>query len=428
MNDHDERWPEERFRQLRQQADPDVDKVVAEYVQAQPDGKGPLDLVKAVIAELAEAKREARAPSGRPPASEIFDAIDFAKELPDWGDDKELLATGQAVFADYGLYQSAALFCKCLPMAYVEVASAKVLAGVSNLATHSLTRRVAETGQMLVDVMGLKATDSLRPGGPGHTTAIGLRILHSCVRALVHERYADRWDTGRHGPPVNQELLLATIFDFSVVTWEAMETMGVVLTEEQRTAHLYTWSVFGHLMGVDACRDGPLTLADVRPVSERLGRLYESSDEGRRLMARLLAEMEEFMHLGWRKLPRSLVHWVFRDAAYGADRVPELLGVPRPAWWFTAIFAAARSAHRHSWLAGPVDGVIRWLMRRAGRHIVVALIDRHSDGQAAFRIPEELARAWRIKQSRTAVKTREIRRTVRNTLRAPAQGRKGPRQ
>ncbi|MET7331394.1 oxygenase MpaB family protein [Nonomuraea sp. NPDC005650] len=424
MNDH-ERWPEERFRQLRQQADADIDKVVAAYLDDQPAGSGPLELVKAVIQELAAAKREARAPSGEPPASEIFAAIDFAADLPEWGDDRELLAKGQAVFADYGLYQSAALFCKCLPMAYVEVSSAKVLASVSRLATHSLTRRVAETGQMLVDVMGLKATNSLEPGRPGHTTAIGLRILHSFVRALVNERFADHWDTARFGPPVNQELLLATIFDFSVVTWEALESMGVTLSEEQRAAHLYTWSVFGHLMGVEACRDRPLTLDDVEPVSERMGRLYESSDEGRRLMARLLEEMEEFMHLGWRKLPRSLVHWVFRDAAYGADRVPELLGVPKPAWWFTALFAAGRGAHRYAALAGPVDGVVRWLVRRLGRQIVVALIDRHSDGQAAFRIPEELAGAWRIKQSRTAVKTRELRRTVRRKVRAPAPGLKG---
>ncbi|WP_187414522.1 oxygenase MpaB family protein [Nonomuraea sp. PA05] len=427
MNEHDERWPEKRFRQLRQQADPDVDKVVAEYLETRPPGQGALELVKAVIAELGAAKREAREPSGEPPASEIFEAIEFVRELPEWGDDRELLARGQAVFADYGLYQSAALFFACLPMAYVEVSSAKVLAGVSNLATHSLTRRVAETGQMLVDVMGLKATDSLQPGRPGHTTAIGLRILHSVVRALVEEKYADHWDTGRYGPPVNQELLLATLFDFSVVTWEAMETMGVVLTDEERTANLYTWSVFGHLMGIEVCSDGPLTLDDVPAVSARLGRMLETSDEGRRLMAMLLTEMEAYMPLGWRKMPRSLVHWIFQHAEHGVHRVPELLGVPAPAWWFTWMFAVARSAHRRNRLAGPVRGVVRWLVRKAGRHVVVALIDRHSDGQAAFRIPDELARAWRIKRSAPAVKTRAIRRSVRTTLRAPAQGRKGPR-
>ncbi|MFD0472733.1 hypothetical protein ACFQ0B_33885 [Nonomuraea thailandensis] len=85
MNVHDERWPEERFRQLRQQADPDIDKVVAEYLQAQPAGTGALELVKAVVAELGAAKREAREPSGEPPASEIFEALQFAGELPEWG-------------------------------------------------------------------------------------------------------------------------------------------------------------------------------------------------------------------------------------------------------------------------------------------------------------------------------------------------------
>ncbi|MFC6536080.1 hypothetical protein ACFQES_04480 [Nonomuraea salmonea] len=52
MNDPEGRWPEERFRQLREQADPDVDKVVAGYLQEQPPGRGALELVKAVVAEL----------------------------------------------------------------------------------------------------------------------------------------------------------------------------------------------------------------------------------------------------------------------------------------------------------------------------------------------------------------------------------------
>ncbi|NUP66128.1 MAG: DUF2236 domain-containing protein [Nonomuraea sp.] len=421
MNEHEsgaaERWPAERFRQLRQQADPDIDKVVAGYLETRPDGENALTMLRAVVTELARAKQEARVPSGVTGPSAVFDAIDFGGDLPEWGSDTALLARGQSVFADYGLYQAVALFCKCLPMAYVEVSSAKVLAGVSDLATHSLTRRVAETGQMLVDVMGLKATDSLTPGRPGHTTAIGLRLLHSFVRALATEHFGDDWDTERFGPPVNQELLLATIFDFSVVTWEALESMGVRLGDDDRAAHLYTWSVFGHLMGVEACRDRPLTLEDVPPVSERLGRLYESSEEGRRLMAMLLAEMEEFMHLGWRKLPRSLVHWVFRDARHNAAQVPALLDVPPPAWWFNALFALARAGNRYGRLMGPVDSVVRWLVRRAGRHIVVALIERHAGGRAAFQIPDELAAQWRIRQSKTARKARKLRHTVRKGVR-----------
>ncbi|MER7503089.1 oxygenase MpaB family protein [Nonomuraea pusilla] len=413
MNDD---WPEERFRELRHRADPEIDQVVSAYLATRPQGGNPLALVREVIQELGRAKRQARESSGAKSAADVFAAIDFPSGLPDWGHDRELLARGQAVFSDYGLHQAAALFCKCLPMAYVEVSSAKVLAGVSDLATHSLTRRVAETGQMLVDVMGLKATDSLAPGGPGYTTAIGLRVLHAFVRALVDDRFPD-WDAERYGPPVNQELLLATIFDFSVVTWEALESMGVVLSEEDRAAHLYTWSVFGHLMGVEACRDRPLTLDDVEPVSTRLGRLYEASDDGRRLMARLLEEMEEFMPLGWRKLPRSLVHWLFRDAAYGADRVPRLLDVPPPAWWFTLLFRVMRAVNRAGGTGGALDRVARRLGAKAGRHIVIALVDRHSGGRAPFRIPEELAREWRVRQSRGAVAARRVKRGVRRGVR-----------
>ena len=41
----------------------------------------------------------------------------------------------------------------------------------------------------------------------------------------------DGRDDVRHGAPVNQELLLATLIDFSGVTWKAMERFGVELTD-----------------------------------------------------------------------------------------------------------------------------------------------------------------------------------------------------
>src|SRR5687768_16962660 len=107
-----------------------------------------------------------------------------------------------------------------------------------------------------------------------------------------------------------------------------MERMGVALSEQDRAANLYAWSVFGHLMGVEACRDAPLTLADVEVISAHLGRGLAPTAEGRLLMAALLEEMEDFMFAGWRKLPRSLVHWLFAEAGHGVRDVPRMLGVP----------------------------------------------------------------------------------------------------
>ncbi len=424
------RWSEAHFRGLRRRTDPEVEAFVAEYRRAHPELADARSLVRSLIVEWGAAKQKARAHSpvatGSDIASEtrlkgddpgLLGAFGFDAELPEWGRDAELLRKGQDAFRDHGLYQSAALFFAALPMAYAEVSSAKVLAGVSDLATGNLTRRVAETGQMLIDVMGLRGPGGLEPGSPGHATAIGLRLLHAFVRVLVQED--GEWDTERYGPPVNQELLLATLIDFSVVTWEAMERLGVDLTPDERAANLYIWSVFGHLMGVEVCRDRPLTLDDLEPINAHLGRRLETSEEGRRLMATLLAEMENFMYLGFRKVPRSLIHWIFRDAGHGVHRVPHLLAVPPPAWWATALFAISHAAHRRDRLPDPAGPVLRWLIRKAGRYVIVAYADRYSGGQAPFRVPAQTARAWVIRPSSLARSVRALRRRIRRAVRAP---------
>ncbi|MFD0851503.1 oxygenase MpaB family protein, partial [Actinomadura adrarensis] len=171
-----------------------------------------------------------------------------------------------------------------------------------------------------------------------------MRVLHSFVRAVVRDRQRDgdwdrNWNDGEHGAPVNQELLLATLIDFSAVTWIGMARLGVELTEAEKEANLYTWSIVGHLMGVSACRDGPLSLSDTDQIMEYFSGTLESCAQGRRLMAALLAEMESFMPLGWRKLPRSLVRWIFQDWENDVARVPDLLGVPKAAWWSVPLLA-----------------------------------------------------------------------------------------
>ena len=64
-----------------------------------------------------------------------------------------------------------------------------------------------------------------------------------------------------------------------------------------------------------------------------MNRLLGPSEAGQRLMAALLGEMEEFMPLGWRKLPRSVVRWLFQDAPGAVSGVPDMLRVPPAAWW-----------------------------------------------------------------------------------------------
>jgi hypothetical protein len=417
-------WTDEKFRRLRKLADPDLDENVTAYRRDHPEMRDARSLMRAMVRELTEAKKRARGYGPTDPENTEYTPLNLVDELgakttlPTWGYDDSLLKRGQAVFADNGLYQAVALFFVSLPLGYALPPSAKVLFAASDLADRDgkLTRRVAETGQMLINVMGLRDPESLKPGGAGYNTAIGVRALHSAVRALLLDP-AHKWNLEEDGPPANQELLLATLFDFSVVIWAAMKRMGLELSSADRAANLYVWSVFGHLMGLVTCRDRPLTLDDVDPVCAHFGGRLQASEEGRALMRALLAEMEEFMPLGWRKLPRSLIRWLFREADYGVHQVPDLLAVPKSAWWSTPLFVTARMAQHFRWLPDPLRPAIRLLMRKAGRFIISSYTDRYSGGQAPFWIPAELAHDWKIRQRPAARRARLARGRARRAVR-----------
>jgi hypothetical protein len=402
-------------------ADPVIDQLVAGYRHAHPGSPDARSLVMSMIAELSRAKSQPRQfiqGTGRTDGSWMAEALAVATAPRRWASDPALIARGQQVFAGYGLYQSAALFFASLPMAYATVDGAEALTRVSDLATHNLTRRVAETGQMLLDVMGLRGDGSLEPGGTGYATAVALRLMHACVRALVLDQpLPDEWPAERFGPPANQELMLGTLLDFSLVTWSALERMGIVLSERDREASIHTWSVVGDLMGVQACRDGPLTVADVEQIRTGMMRLLAPSEAGQRLMAALLAEMEDFMPLGWRKLPRSVVRWLFQGAPGPVGQVPDMLKVPPSAWWSAPLLAWAQDANQHSWLLGPLG---RALIRKLGRVVVVSFADRYSDGPTPFRVPSGLARSWGIRLTAGPRRVRAVRRSVRHRARSAA--------
>ena len=415
------RWSRRELDRLRGTADPEIDQIVAAYHRQHPELTDPRDLVRSMIQELGQAKmdphRFTRA-AANPDGTWLTEALAIALAPPRWQPDPALIERGQRVFADYGLYQASALFFASLPMAYATLDGAAVLARVSDLATQNLVRRVAETGQMLLDVMGLRGGNSLEPGAPGYMTAVGLRLMHACVRVLVGRQAGPR-SVARGGvrPQANQELMLGTLLDFTEVSWASMARMGITLSETEREANLHTWSFIGELMGVEACRDGPLSLGDVDQISTGMNRLLGPSEAGQRLMAALLGEMEEFMPLGWRKLPRSVVRWLFQDAPGAVSGVPDMLRVPPAAWWSGPLQASLRAANADSRLLGPLEPVAHALLRKLGRHVLISYSDRYANGQAPFRVPPELARRWGIRNTKVRGEVRQLRRKARHTAR-----------
>ncbi len=413
MDENGNSWAE-RLDAYRWIGDPEVDEAINNHRSDNPDVSDLRALVRDVIADLPRVKEE-----GDWCPRPLQDTAWQPPPLPDWAHDHELIERGQAVFNERGLEMGAALVFAALPMGYAAVHGAEALSRTSDFATKHLTRRVAETGQMLIDVMGTRGPDTLEPGGPGHATAVGLRLLHGCVRALLTEEAHD-WQTDDLGVPLNQEIMLATLMDFTVVTWEAMEQIGVDLSDDDRRAHLYTWSVIGAVMGLDACQDGPLELDDASRIAAALHTKLASTERGRLLMAALLRELERMMPLGLRKLPRSMVRWMFAEAPDRVKAVPDMLGVPPSAWWSGPAFDVLRATNAAP-LPGPFQRPINRLRKRAGRLVFSAFADGWlTEEIPPFRIPAQLQDSWHIRK-RPASKLRKARRTARVHVRTASQ-------
>ena len=157
-----------RLDALKGLADPDVDPLIESLREdAQLNEPGPLMRAAVDALEGIDTPLSTRASACSRQRSPIGAATERGS------------SRGQKVFNDHALAFAAALFFASLPIAYATPEGARVLKRTSQLAGRNLTRRIAHTGQMLLDVTS--EPSSLERGGQGYMTAIGLRVLHSCV-------------------------------------------------------------------------------------------------------------------------------------------------------------------------------------------------------------------------------------------------------
>jgi hypothetical protein len=370
-----------RLDALRSLGDPAADALAAELLA----GHGQLDerdLVRLVLGALV---------TGPPDELGALRAwmVD-GPPLPGWAD-LERVRAGQEFFACWALPICSLLYCAALPCAYAAADGVQVLALTSDLATGDLTRRIAETAQMVVDVMDLGpgSPDTLGPGGQGYVTVRGVRLLHAVVRqailtspAVIHtcdEGVPRRW-CPEWGRPVNQEDLLGTLLTFTVSVLGALDRLGVPYDRDRAEDYLHTWCVVGALLGIDESvlprgRDEADALA-----ATIFRRHHRPSRAGRRLMAVLLGEMEHAMPWGLRRLPRTLVRHVVPPG------VGDALGVPAAAWWAPVLDWARR--------AGPTlgrlplgDRLMRLPSELVGRAMIRLFVDRSLLGlQPPFRL------------------------------------------
>ncbi|MDQ1521679.1 MAG: hypothetical protein QOI55_2752, partial [Actinomycetota bacterium] len=124
---------------LRGEADPDADRFVEAHCA---DVATPYRNARELVTHLIRA--------GTTDDTDLFTILE--RDRPVWVDDDEL-AAGQRFLEDRGIEIASALFTAALPLSYTAGRGARVLVTTAELASGNLNRRIAETGQLLADLM-----------------------------------------------------------------------------------------------------------------------------------------------------------------------------------------------------------------------------------------------------------------------------------
>jgi hypothetical protein len=371
---------------LSAEGDPEADKVIEEHARENPD-LAPAETVRHVAAHLhMPAEKQS-------PAVAAYLADRPSKTMG--AAETELMNRGQRFFKDHALEIGAALFCASLPEAYASPRGARVLVLTGRLVSGPV-RRVAETAQMLLDVM---TSDGLDPEkGAGYDDVRRIRLMHAAVRYFIENdssvprtKYLPvpphGWCAG-WGRPLNQEDLLGALLTFTISVFEVLDKLGVEVDPEDLEAYLFRWKFIGWLLGMpdDIL---PVDVAEAREMAELIRyRQLGPSNDGRVLTSALVDAIADAIPFPpTRPLVPATVHWYV-----GADTA-QMIGIRSSPWTLLLEGPGA-------WLSDVVhldeqhNMLVRTFMRHVGAVAIHGFMDANrGDNRPSFSIPDELAPA-----------------------------------
>ena len=271
-------WTDEFLESKRLHADPLADEVIAQIV-AEKGHEEAYRIFDMLIRQI----------------DMPFDALppivrDYAQQtdkLPDWVD-PEQIDLAHALFLDHGPKFLVALYYKSLPMLYACAKGAEVLVRTGRLTQDDrsfriFARRIAETGQFLVDVM---TPGELRPGGKGIQSIQKIRLIHAAIRNFTQKT---DWDEAHFGKPINQEDLAITLMSFSVALTDGLAQFQVEESTERIEAYQHTWTAIGSVLGIEE-ELMPDSVADARFLMEKILSRQAVESEAGRLLADALVK------------------------------------------------------------------------------------------------------------------------------------------
>jgi hypothetical protein len=311
--------------------------------------------------------------------------LEDTDDLPPWAD-LARIRRGSEFFADNGPAIVMAFNCASLPFCYVARKGVQVLHLTARLQTNPV-RRIAETSQMIVDVL---APGGLEPGGAGIRDAQKVRLMHAAVRHLIDA--SGSWDP-EWGRPINQEDLAGTLISFTVPVIRSLRKLGVNVGEEQADDYQHAWNVVGSMLGIDErllCR----TYAEAEELSEAiLHRHLEACVEGREMTEALVQSLEHLIPgTMFDGLPGYMIRYL------GTDELADALGVA------PADAQTERLAGPLRRLLGELDDVAdgsrlgAWALTVFSQNLIEGMTWVARGGQRApFTIPETLATRWAVR-------------------------------
>lgn len=372
-------WTDEFLDSMRQTTDPLADDAVNELFQ-----QGDVEAVSSLMRELL--KNDQIIPDRLPPRIQRY--LQQSGRFPAWADAGKI-RLAEDLFARHGMLICSSLFFSSLPTCYACGKGVQVLHLTARLETDP-KRRIAETGQLILDVM---ASGGLSANGFGVRDAQKVRLMHAAIRHLVlnHPRWQPLWNPV-WGRPINQEDMAGTLLSFSRLPLNTLTKLGVAVTPEEHEAFNHVWNVVGHLMGLR-----PELLPGTSDLAQELGdtigrRNYATCPEGKAMTTALLEMMQANMPLKLLKgLPRTMMRYL------SGDQVANTIGLPADGWTENLIGVIRRfiekilSEERNSRL-------LAWVVRSFSRDFLETMSTIERGGERApFNIPETLSHQWKLK-------------------------------
>ena len=201
--------------------------------------------------------------------------------LPIWAEPKKM-RKAISLFTEYSGDIMGLLGSLSLPYCYAAADGAKVLY-FSERIKKDTSKRLAETGQFVLDVLSPKAFE---PEGKAIRSIQKVRLIHAAIRyhILKSEKWKMEW-----GLPINQEDMAGTNLSFSFIILRGLRKSGRIISPADAEAFQHMWNVIGFMLGLDE-KLIPQDLKSAYKLTEVIEKRHMKPSEEGKLLTKALLE------------------------------------------------------------------------------------------------------------------------------------------